>query len=180
MSSSLRTVLTYFYSKCSTPIKRVSISDPSFYYYHPELIQMNHTYSVFRLFNIIQGWVTMCVTHNKPLLNRQPAFTGETPRIQISGIHFTAFRVCLGSNEIHPRVKALHRYFFDINVSLDPREAKQNGSQLPTCLTSFIFCSPAVPGQVLGFNQLHGKATPGCASFWKRKTMCSGIQCMAY
>lgn len=124
MSSSLRTVLTYFYSKCSTPIKRVSISDPSFYYYNPELIQMNHTYSVFRLFNKIQGWVTMCVTHNKPLLNRQPAFTGETPRIQISGIHFIAFRVYLGSNEIHPHLKALHRYFFWHQCLSRPQRSK--------------------------------------------------------
>lgn len=63
----------------------------------------------------------MCVTHNQHLINSQPAFTGEIPRVQISGMHFTAFKAYLGSNKIHPCIKVLHRYFCDSYVPLDPR-----------------------------------------------------------
>lgn len=63
----------------------------------------------------------MCVTHNQRLTNRQPVSTGEIPRVQISGMHFTAFKVYLGSNKIHPCIKVLHRDFCDSYVSLDLR-----------------------------------------------------------
>lgn len=63
----------------------------------------------------------MCGTHNQCLINRQPVFTGQIPRVQISDMHFTAFKVYLGPNKIHPCIKVLCRCFCDSDGSLDAR-----------------------------------------------------------